>query len=76
MIPEDIECMRRAAIEMLLGGGINWTRRAVAKRALHRSDFVPAAARRYPHIFEAWVTCCMTAAKAERLKRLLRRGLH
>ena len=75
MTPEH-ERLRRAAVEMLLAGGINWTSRRGARRALHRSNFVPIAARRYPYIFEAWVSCCMTAAKAESLKRLLRRGLH
>jgi hypothetical protein len=75
MTPEH-ERLRRAAVEMLLAGGIRWNTREVVRRALRRSNFVPVTARRYPHIFEAWVTCCMTAAKVEQLERLLRRELH
>jgi hypothetical protein len=43
---------------------------------LDRANVVPAVARRYPELYEAFVTCCMDGAKVERLKRLLRKGLH
>ena len=69
--------MRRAAVELLLSGEVKgWRRRQNVKRALGQAGLIPAAAYRWEKVYEAWITCCMAAAKVEQLDRLLRKGLH
>jgi hypothetical protein len=70
------EHARRIAVEMLLGRETDLRNRKAVKRALDQADAVPADVRRYHPAYEAFVTCCITAAKVERLNRLLREGLH
>ena len=69
--------MRRAAVELLLGGKVKgWRRRQNVRRALARTGLIPADAYRWKELYELWITCCMDAAKVEQLERLLRKGLH
>jgi hypothetical protein len=66
----------RIAVEMLLSHRINLGNRKAVRRALDRANVVPVTLRRYHPVYETFVTYCMAVAKAERLERLLRKGLH
>jgi hypothetical protein len=68
--------MRRTAVELLLSSKVNLHKRQNVRRALVQARLIPVEADHWEKVREAWITCCIAAAKAERLTRLLRERLH